>query len=221
MRAVVVSALAAAAAAVTPSFVVDGNQFLLDGAPYTIKSGSIHYHRTHVNQWVDRLQRVKALGLNTIQTYVPWNTHLMDGAANAFDWGQVDPQRNLSAFIATAAKLKLNVLLRPGPFVCGEHEFGGLPWYALAIPGLVFRTNNTAYLGMVEPYWRAVMQQIKPHLRSNGGNVLMVQVENEFGSYANTGANNYQNGDADYVRTLKNWTLQELGGEGAVQLYSA
>lgn len=64
------------------------------------------------------------------------------------------------------------------------------------------------------------MQQIKPHLRSNGGNVLMVQMENEFGSYGNTGANNYQNGDADYVRTLQKWALQELGGADAVQLYS-
>lgn len=145
-----VSALAGANAA-TPSFVVKGNSFLLDGAPYTIKSGSVHYHRLHVDQWEDRLLRVKALGLNTIQTYVPWNTHLIDGAANAFDWGQVDRQRNLSAFIELAGNVGLNVLMRPGPFICGEHEFGGLPWYAFNIPGLVFRTNDTAYLNMVEP----------------------------------------------------------------------
>jgi len=175
--------LLAGSAAASPSFVVANNKFLLDGAPFSIKSGSIHYHRTHYAQWRDRLERIAAMGLNAIQLYVPWNTHLIDGVEGAYDWGQVDPQRNLSAFLDTAASVGLYVHMRPGPFVCGEHEMGGLPWSAYNRAGLVFRTNNTAYLSMVEGYWRAVMRQLKPHLRAAGGPVLMVQMENEFGSY--------------------------------------
>ena len=171
-----------AAAAAATSFAVANNAFMLDGAPFTIKSGSIHYHRTHPGQWRDRLERIAAMGLNAVQFYVPWNFHLIDGQEGAYDWGQVDAQRNLSAFLATVADVGLLALVRPGPFVCGEHEMGGLPWSAYNRAGLVFRTNNTAYLSMVEPYWRAVMRQLKPHLRAAGGPVLMVQMENEFGA---------------------------------------
>lgn len=174
-----VAAAAALVRAAPPSFQVSGNQFLLDGAPLTIKSGSMHYHRTHPSLWKDRLTRLAAMGLNTIQTYVPWNVHALPGQPDEFDWGQINPANNLSAFISTAAEVGLFVNVRPGPFICGEHEMGGLPWAMFNAPGLQFRTNNTAYLGFVEPYWRSVLGQLKPHIRANGGNVLMVSVENE------------------------------------------
>ena len=129
-----------------PSFNISGNQFILDGAPYTIKSGSLHYFRVLPELWVDRLQRMAAMGLNTVQTYIAWNWHRLDDGSLDF----ATPSRNISAFFETAQSLNMNVLLRPGPFICGEWEMGGLPSEMyLETPGLVFRTNNSDYLAQV------------------------------------------------------------------------
>lgn len=177
MRAVALATLAAVAAA-QPSFNISGNQFLLDGAPYTIKSGSLHYFRVHPSLWADRLSRMAAMGLNTVQTYIAWNWHRLDNGTLDFN----SPARNLSAFFATAQGLNMTVLLRPGPYICGEWEMGSLPSEMyLETPALAFRTNNSDYLAQVDTYWTQLLPVVRPWLRSNGGPILMVQIENEYG----------------------------------------
>ena len=175
------AALALAAAQLClaqPSFNISGDQFILDGAPVTIKSGSMHYFRVHPSLWRDRLQRMAAMGLNTVQTYVAWNWHRQDDGSLDF----ASPGRNLSAFFDVALELGMGVLLRPGPFICGEWEMGSLPSEMyLETPALVFRTNNTAYLAQVDAYWTQLLPVVRPWLRNNGGPIFMVQIENEYG----------------------------------------
>ena len=109
---------------------------------------------------------------------MPWNWHQQGGAVDLSS-----PARNISDFFAAAAENDLLVLLRPGPYICGEHDGGGFPAHLLTIPGLKYRTNNTAYLAAVDAWWAALLAVVKPWLYSNGGPVVMVQIENEFGSY--------------------------------------
>lgn len=163
-----------------------------------------------------------AMGLNAVQFYIPWNYHEI--SRGQFDWGQYDSSRNLSAFLSIAQELNMLALVRAGPYICGEHDFGGFPARLLNISGMVFRTNNAPYLTEVDIYWASAMAQIKPHLVSNGGNVAMVQIENEYGSYGNTcGDPTCKSGNPDdlaYMRHLKDETYAALGGPSAVQLYT-
>lgn len=109
------------------------------------------------------------------------------------------------------------MLLRPGPYICGEHDGGGFPWYLLTTPGLKFRTDNAPYLAEVDAWWTVLLGAVRPWLYSNGGPVVMVQMENEFGSYGNTGG---VPADATYMRHLKTLAQSILGGADAVQLYT-
>jgi beta-galactosidase len=182
-------ALALVAGAQAGTFVVSDNQFMKDGSPVTLRSGSFHYHRCHPDLWLDRLTRMKAMGLNAVQFYVPWNWH--ERANNTFDFSGA---RDVAAFIKLAQGLDMLVLVRSGPYICGEHDFGGLPAYLLTVPGIQLRTNNTQYLSYVDRWYAQLLPVLKPLLYSAGGPVVMVQIENEFGSYGDTGGN-----PADYV----------------------
>ncbi len=170
------------------TFTYDNDRFLLNGEPYTVISGAMHYFRIHPDSWEDRLKKLKACGFNTVETYAAWNLH--ERREGQFDFsGMLDIER----FISIAASLNLNVILRPGPYICAEWEFGGFPSWLLSYPNIHLRCNDPLYLSKVEPYFKELLARIRPHLCTNGGNVIMVQVENEYGSYGN---------DKDYLRRI-------------------
>jgi len=160
-----------------PILSFDKDNFLMDGKPYQIISGAIHYFRVPCEYWEDRLKKLKACGFNTVETYTPWNLH--ERREGEFDFsGMLDIER----FIAIAESLDLNVIVRPGPYICAEWELGGLPSWLLKYD-IGLRCSDPAYLEKVAPYYRELLSRIRPHLSTNGGRVIMVQVENEYGSY--------------------------------------
>lgn len=164
--------------AAPPHFSPVGDHFELDGKPYVIRSGELHYARIPREFWRERLQQVRAMGLNTVTTYSFWNLH--EPEPGRFDFsGNLD----LAAFIRTAKEVGLNVVLRPGPYVCAELDFGGFPAWLLRKPGLRVRSMDPRFLNATERYFKRVAQEVAPLLSSRGGPILMVQVENEYGSY--------------------------------------
>ena len=164
------------------------NNFLMDGKPYRIISGAIHYFRIHPDYWHDRLSKLRACGFNTVETYTCWNLH--ERREGEFDFsGILDIER----FISIAESLGLNVIVRPGPYICSEWEFGGLPSWLLRYPNIGLRCCDPVYLEKVTPYYRELLSRIRPHLSTNGGGVIMMQVENEYGSYGD---------DSEYIRRV-------------------
>ena len=167
-----------------------GNQFLFNGKPYTIISGAMHYWRIVPEYWEDRLLKLKACGFNTVETYTAWNLH--ERKEGEFDFsGNLD----IVKYIETAEKVGLNVIVRPGPYICSEFDFGGLPSWLLAYPNIRLRCNDKEYLKKVRPYYRELLTRIRPHLCTNGGGVIMMQIENEYGSYGD---------DKDYMYAVAN-----------------
>ncbi|VDL83671.1 unnamed protein product [Nippostrongylus brasiliensis] len=164
----------------SPSFSIDfdNDRFLLDGKPFRYIAGSIHYFRIHPTQWRDRLQRVRALGFNAIQYYIPWNFHEIYEGQYDFSGG-----RNFTEFSRIASELGMYSLVRLGPYVCGEWENGGLPWWLLNKDITMMRTSEKNFKAVVQKWFSVLLPIIKPLLRQNGGPVLMVQIENEYGSY--------------------------------------
>jgi beta-galactosidase len=159
---------------------VSGERFLLDGKPFQIVSGAIHYFRIHPDQWRDRLERLKALGLNTIETYVAWNFHQPEpGRADFGGW------RDLPAFIRIAGELGLQVIVRPSPYICAEWEFGGFPAWLLADRDLELRCADPAYLRAVDAWYDQLIPRLVPLEAQHGGPIVAVQIENEYGSYGN------------------------------------
>ncbi|KAH6936480.1 hypothetical protein HPB50_018001 [Hyalomma asiaticum] len=164
------------------SFVIDyeNNRYLKDGKPVQIVSGSIHSFRSLPEQWDDRLATVRAAGLNAIQTYVEWSSHEPEEGHFNFQ-GQQDIVR----FLRLAQKHDLLVLLRPGPYIDSERDMGGLPYWLLsANRSIGLRTSDPRYIGYVHRYFSKLLPLIQPLLYTNGGPVIAVQVENEYGSYA-------------------------------------
>ena len=159
-------------------FTYEGNRFYLDGEPFTILSGAMHYFRIPPAYWEDRLRKLKACGFNTVETYVAWNLH--ERREGVFDFsGGLD----IARYIEIAESLGLKVIVRPGPYICAEWEFGGLPSWLLSYPDVSLRCNDPRYLEKVRPYYRELLSRIAPHQCTRGGGVIMVQVENEYGSY--------------------------------------
>lgn len=157
--------------------------FELNGEPHRIISGSLHYFRVHPRQWADRLNKARLMGLNTVDTYVPWNLH--EPRPGEF---RMDAELDLPRFLDLAAEQGLHVLLRPGPSICAEWEGSGLPSWLLAEPGINLRTQDPLYLDAVEAYFGFLLPRLLPHLATRGGPVIAVQVENEYGAYARDGA---------------------------------
>lgn len=157
--------------------------FVRGGDPHRVVSGAVHYFRIHPALWEDRLQRVAAMGLNTVETYVAWNFHERSR-------GEVDftGPRDLARFIATAGDLGLDVIVRPGPYICAEWDFGGLPAWLMREPDMVLRASHPAYLEAVDSWFDAVVPVIAPLQATHGGPVVAVQVENEYGSYGDDAA---------------------------------
>lgn len=155
-------------------------QYLLDGRPYRIVSGAIHYFRVVPEYWEDRLLKLKACGFNTVETYIAWNVH--EPKEEEFNFTGI---ADVVGFIRLAGELGLHVIVRPSPFICAEWEFGGLPGWLLAYGELRLRCNDPLYLSKVDRYYDELIPRLIPLLSTNGGPILAVQVENEYGSYGN------------------------------------
>lgn len=159
---------------------IKGNQFYLDGEKFHIYAGAIHYFRTVPEYWEDRLRKLKLAGFNTVETYVCWNLH--EPKKGVFDFsGMLDIVR----FLRIAQELGLYAIVRPGPYICAEWDFGGLPAWLLADENMRVRCCYEPYLKHVSDFYHELFSRIQPMLLSNGGNILAVQVENEYGSYGN------------------------------------
>ncbi|MBP9988704.1 MAG: beta-galactosidase [Ruminococcus sp.] len=159
-------------------FIYKGNNFLLDGKKYTIISGAMHYFRIPCEYWHDRLKKLKECGFNTVETYTCWNLH--EPEEGVFDFSGM---LNLEKYIDIADELGLNVILRPGPYICAEWEFGGLPAWLLNYKDMNIRCNDEIFISKVERYYKELLRRIVPKLCTNGGNIIMMQIENEYGSY--------------------------------------
>ncbi|KAM7082791.1 beta-galactosidase-1-like protein 2 isoform X3 [Ciconia boyciana] len=157
----------------------ENSQFLLEGMPFRIFGGSMHYFRVPREYWEDRMLKMKACGLNTLTTYVPWNLHEQER-------GKFDFSRNLDleAFLSLAAKNGLWVILRPGPYICSEWDLGGLPSWLLQDPEMQLRTTYKGFTEAVDAYFDHLMPIVVPLQYKKGGPIIAVQVENEYGSYA-------------------------------------
>lgn len=169
--------------------------FYLNGEPFQIISGSIHYFRVVPEYWQDRLEKLKAMGCNTVETYIPWNLHEPKKGTFNFD-GMLDVVR----FVRLAQELGLYVILRPSPYICAEWELGGLPAWLLAEDGMRFRASYPPFQAHVADYYRVLLKKLVPLQIGQGGTVIMMQVENEYGSYSN---------DKDYLRWLRDLMRQK------------
>src|SRR5687768_5156114 len=167
------------------TFSLADSVFLLDGKPFQIISGEMHYPRIPREAWRDRMKKAKAMGLNTIGTYVFWNIH--EPQQGEYDF---KGNNDIVAFVKTAQEEGLWVILRPSPYVCAEWEFGGYPYWLQNIKGLEVRGKEPQYLQAYKNYIMQVGKQLAPLQVNHGGNVLMVQIENEYGSYG---------GDKEYL----------------------
>nr|WP_269329048.1 beta-galactosidase family protein [Kineosporia babensis] len=152
--------------------------FLLDGEPFQIISGALHYFRVHPDQWADRIHKARLMGLNTIETYVPWNLH-------APTRGEFDTSAglDLERFLKLVAAEGMHAIVRPGPYICAEWSNGGLPPWLLRIEGVELRRAEPQYLSALTEYLQAVYQIVAPLQVDRGGPVFLVQIENEYGAY--------------------------------------
>ena len=156
------------------------DDFYLDGNSFKIISGAIHYFRVVPEYWQDRLEKLKAMGCNTVETYIPWNMHEPVKGQFCFE-GMLDVVR----FIQTAWELGLYMIVRPSPYICAEWEFGGLPGWLLAEDGMRLRVNYPPFLAHVAAYYKELLPRLTPLQIDNGGPIILMQVENEYGYYAN------------------------------------
>jgi beta-galactosidase len=170
------------------TFGIANDDFVLDDQPYRILSGAVHYFRVHPDLWTDRIHKAKLMGLNTIETYVPWNLH----QPTADEWvhtGQVDLARFLDAIAAEG----MHAIVRPGPFICAEWSNGGLPAWLFTDPDVGIRRDEPRFMAAVRSYLERVLAIVQPRQITRGGPVLLVQIENEYGAYGD---------DKSYLRAL-------------------
>lgn len=188
---------------VTFSFSPTENQFLLNNKPLQIRSGEMHPARIPKAYWKHRIQMAKAMGMNTIAIYVMWNYH--EEREGHFDFRTEN--RDIRHFIQLCQNEGLYVLLRPGPYICGEWDLGGIPAYLLQDEAIVLRANSQAaprYMVAAKRYIQHLAQLIKPYMLAHGGPILMVQIENEFGSYGS---------DPQYLEELRQlWIENDIHG---------
>lgn len=184
------------------TFELDYNRdrFLKDGQPFRYISGSIHYFRIPRFYWEDRLLKMKMAGLNAIQMYVPWNFHEPQPGQYEFSG-----DRDVEHFIQLAHQLGLLVILRPGPYICAEWDMGGLPAWLLEKESIVLRSSDPDYLAAVDKWLAVLLPKMKRLLYQNGGPIITVQVENEYGSYFAC--------DYNYLRFLEHRFRFHLGND--------
>ena len=170
------------------TFTIEKDGFYLNGEPFRIIAGAIHYFRVPSEYWRDRLIKLKACGFNTVETYVAWNLHEMH--EGEFDYSDM---LDIEKFLEIAEELGLYAIVRPGPYICSEWDFGGLPWWLLKNDSMALRCMDKDYLAAVDRFFDNFIPKIAKHQITKGGNVILVQVENEYGSYGD---------DSEYIRYL-------------------
>ncbi|MCE7961483.1 MAG: beta-galactosidase [Acidobacteria bacterium ACB1] len=171
------------------SFSLAGEHFMLDGKPFVIRSGEMHYPRVPREHWRERFRMAKAMGLNAITTYVFWNLH--EKTQGKFDFsGNLD----IAEYARIAQEEGLFLIVRPGPYICTEWDFGGFPGWLLREKDMKVRTRDPKFLSAAARYMKEVGKQLAPHQITNGGNIILVQVENEYGSFG---------GDHEYMNAVK------------------
>ena len=160
------------------TFTIEKNQFLKNDKPLKLISGAVHYFRNMPDAWEDIFLKMKAMGCNCVETYCAWNMH--EKKPGEYDF---TGNLNIAEFIEKAQKCDLMVIVRPGPYICAEWEFGGLPWWIQCDENMEIRCSNEIYIKHFDRYLDKICEQIKPYLTTNGGNVIMIQCENEYGYY--------------------------------------
>ena len=170
--------LTAFAAQSAGTFTVGENTFLLNGQPFTVKAAEVHYPRIPRPYWEHRIQMCKALGMNAVCIYIFWNIH--EQQEGVFDFTE---NNDVAEFCRLAQKNGMYVIVRPGPYVCAAWELGGLPWWLLKKKDIRLRERDPYFMERVKIFEEKVGEQLKPLTIQNGGPIIMVQVENEYGSY--------------------------------------
>ncbi|MEV6415632.1 beta-galactosidase [Kribbella sp. NPDC051718] len=159
-------------------FTIGESDFLLDGAPFRILSGALHYFRVHPDSWADRIEKARLMGLNTIETYVPWNAH--SPRRGVFDTSGI---LDLARFLGLVAEAGMYAIVRPGPYICAEWDNGGLPAWLFQEPGVGVRRYEKRFMAAISQYLEQVLRIVAPLQVDRGGPVLLVQVENEYGAF--------------------------------------
>ncbi|MGR0160319.1 glycoside hydrolase family 35 protein [Paenarthrobacter nitroguajacolicus] len=162
------------------TFEIGDQDFLLNGEPFRILSGAIHYFRVHPDLWADRIHKARLMGLNTIETYVPWNEHAPEPGSFIADGGL-----DLGRFLDLVAASGMHAIVRPGPYICAEWDNGGLPAWLFTDPTVGVRSSEPGYLAAVSSYMESVLALVVPRQITQGGPVIMFQIENEYGAYGN------------------------------------
>jgi beta-galactosidase GanA len=188
--------LLSTAQAIAP-FTWNNETFLLHGKPFQIIGGQMDPQRIPHELWEDRLSKARAMGLNTIFSYVYW-----DQLEPSKGTWESSGNNDIARYFKTAQEQGLNVVLRPGPYICGEHEWGGFPAWLSEVPGMVVRANNKPFLGATQSYIDNLAKDLEALSVNKGGPILMVQVENEYGSYGS---------DHQYVGALRDMFRKAFG----------
>ena len=186
------------------NFTVGKGTFLLNGKPFIVKAAEVHYPRIPRPYWEQRIKMCKALGMNTLCLYVFWNIH--EPVAGQFNFSG---NNDVAAFCRLAQKNGMYVIVRPGPYVCAEWEMGGLPWWLLKKKDIRLREQDLYFMERVKLFEQKVAEQLAPLTIQRGGPIIMVQVENEYGSYGE---------DKPYIRAIRdmlkaNWYTKEKNGK--------
>lgn len=189
------------------TFAVADGQFQYDGKPYQILSGEMHYPRVPRASWRDRFQKARAMGLNTITTYVFWNLH--EPRPGVYDFSG---QNDVAEYIREAQQEGLNVILRPGPYVCAEWDLGGYPSWLLKDRNLTLRSTDPKYLAAMNEWFARLAKELSPLLLHNGGPIIAIQVENEYGSFGD---------DHAYMEAVKDALLKSGLAASDTLLYTA
>lgn len=176
----------------------ENNCFLKDGQPFRYISGSLHYFRVPKVYWKDRMIKMKAAGLNALQTYVEWSSHEPELGTYNFNG-----DNDIFTFLETAEQVGLLVIFRPGPYICAERDLGGLPYWLLREnPDITLRSSDKTFLQYVDKWLGTLLPLIKSYLYENGGPIITVQVENEYGQHGC---------DFEYMSHLRDVTRRYLG----------
>ncbi|HMG86876.1 MAG TPA: beta-galactosidase family protein [Terracidiphilus sp.] len=195
------------AGSATHTFAIANGQFQFDGHPYQILSGEMHYPRVPRAYWRDRFRKARAMGLNTITTYVFWNLH--EPRPGVYDFSG---QNDVAEYIREAQQEGLNVILRPGPYVCAEWDLGGYPSWLLKDRNLTLRSTDPKYIAAMNSWFARLAKEVAPLLMKNGGPIIAIQVENEYGSFGN---------DHAYMQAVKSALLASGLAAPDTLLYTA
>jgi beta-galactosidase GanA len=200
------SILVGCSKATSSSFTYNNSTFLLNGEPYQIIGGQMDPQRIPYQYWSDRLYKARAMGLNTIFSYIFWDQ--IQPTPTIWDFAG---RNNVAEYFRLAQEVGLHVVLRAGPYVCGEHEWGGFPAWLSEVPGMVVRSNNSEFLAASKTYLNRLADELRPVLVTNGGPIIMAQIENEYGSYG--AEHTYTQALADMFKDAFGITLYTTDGE--------